>query len=133
MTIGRVGFIGLGAMGSRMAPNLVAAGFDLVCFDLAGTEPRMPRSATAAASAREVGAAADVILFSLPDGVASAEVAEQLVQSRPRRVHTAVDTSTIGVSAAKQVHTRGCARRASATSTRRCRAASPERRTPPSL
>ncbi len=37
MTIDRVGFVGLGAMGSRMAANLVAGGFDLVGFDLAGT------------------------------------------------------------------------------------------------
>jgi len=104
MAIDRVGFIGLGAMGSRMAPNLAAAGFDLVCFDIAGTEPRMPKGATAAASAREVAARVDVVLFSLPDGAASAEVAHELVQSTPRRVHTVVDTSTIGVSAARQVH-----------------------------
>jgi 3-hydroxyisobutyrate dehydrogenase-like beta-hydroxyacid dehydrogenase len=106
MTIDRVGFIGLGAMGSRMTANLAAAGFDLVCFDIAGTEQRMPRGATAASSARGVAAGAEVILFSLPDGEASASVAQELVQSNPRRVHTVVDTSTIGVSAAKRVHER---------------------------
>jgi 3-hydroxyisobutyrate dehydrogenase-like beta-hydroxyacid dehydrogenase len=106
MTIDRVGFIGLGAMGSRMTANLAAAGFDLVCFDAAGTEQRMPKGAAAASSARDVAAGADVILLSLPDGAASAKVAHEIAESRPRRVHTVADTSTIGVSAAKQVHER---------------------------
>lgn len=106
MTIDRVGFIGLGAMGSRMAANLVAQGFDLVGFDAAGTAERSPAGAAAASSAREVGAAADVVLLSLPDGEASDAVAAELVESRPRRVQTVVDTSTIGVVAARQVHAR---------------------------
>jgi 3-hydroxyisobutyrate dehydrogenase len=106
MTIERVGFIGLGAMGSRMAANLAARGFDLLCFDTAGPESRMPKGASPASSSGDVGAGADVVLLSLPDGAASAAVAEELVASRPRRVHTVVDTSTIGVSAARQVHER---------------------------
>jgi 3-hydroxyisobutyrate dehydrogenase-like beta-hydroxyacid dehydrogenase len=106
MTIDRVGFIGLGAMGSRMTANLAAAGFDPVCFDAAGTEQRMPKGAVAASSVRDVAAGADVILLSLPDGAASAKVAQEIAESRPRRVHTVADTSTIGVSAAKQVHQR---------------------------
>ena len=104
MTIDRVGFIGLGAMGSRMATNLVAAGFGLVGFDTAGTAERLPPGAVAANSAKDVGAAAELVLLSLPDGAASAAVAAELVESRPRRVRTVVDTSTIGVAAAQQIH-----------------------------
>jgi 3-hydroxyisobutyrate dehydrogenase len=106
MTIERVGFIGLGAMGGRMAKNLVAGGFDLVGFDAAGTGQRLPAGAAAASSAKDVAAAAEVVLFSLPDGGASAAVAAELVETRERRVRTVVDTSTIGVAAAKEIHGR---------------------------
>jgi 3-hydroxyisobutyrate dehydrogenase len=106
MTIERVGFIGLGAMGSRMAKNLVASGLELVGFDSAGTAARLPAGAVAAASAKDVAAAAEVVLFSLPDGRASAAVAAELVDTPRRRVRTVVDTSTIGVAAAKEIHGR---------------------------
>ncbi|MET0153368.1 MAG: NAD(P)-dependent oxidoreductase [Candidatus Binatia bacterium] len=105
MTIDRVGFVGLGAMGSRMATNLVARGFDLVGFDAAGTAERLPPGGSAAGSAKGVGEAADVVLLSLPDGAASAVVTAELVESRPRRVRIVVDTSTIGVTAARKIYT----------------------------
>jgi 3-hydroxyisobutyrate dehydrogenase len=106
MTIDRVGFIGLGAMGSRMATNLVAGGFDLIGFDAAGTAARLPVGAAEGGSAKHVGEAADVVLLSLPDGAASAAVAGELLESRPRRVRVVVDTSTIGVTAARQISAR---------------------------
>jgi 3-hydroxyisobutyrate dehydrogenase-like beta-hydroxyacid dehydrogenase len=102
--IDRVGIVGLGAMGSRMAANLVARGFDLVGYDIAGTAERLPAGATAAGSAKGVGEAADVVLLSLPDGAASSAVAAELAESRPRRVRLVADTSTIGVTAARQIH-----------------------------
>jgi 3-hydroxyisobutyrate dehydrogenase-like beta-hydroxyacid dehydrogenase len=70
MTIDRVGFIGLGAMGSRMATNLVAGGFDLIGFDAAGTAARLPAGAAEGSCAKHVGEAADVVLLSLLDGAA---------------------------------------------------------------
>jgi 3-hydroxyisobutyrate dehydrogenase-like beta-hydroxyacid dehydrogenase len=105
MAIDRIGFVGLGAMGSRMAKNLVTAGFDLVGFDAAGTAERLPAGAVAAGSAKAVGEAADVVLLSLPDGAASADVTAKLVESRPRRVRVVVDTSTIGVAPARRIYT----------------------------
>jgi 3-hydroxyisobutyrate dehydrogenase-like beta-hydroxyacid dehydrogenase len=58
---GKVGFIGLGAMGGPMALNLVKAGFALVVNDIdaAKTEPLKARGAEVAASAQAVAAAAD--------------------------------------------------------------------------
>jgi 3-hydroxyisobutyrate dehydrogenase len=106
MESARVGFVGLGAMGGRMATNLVAAGFDLVGFDAAGTAERLPAGATEASSEEHVGAEAEVVLLSLPDGAASATVTEKLAECRPRRVRVVVDTSTIGVAAAQQIHRR---------------------------
>ena len=44
----RVGFIGLGIMGSRMAANLARAGFDLVVWNrTAATARRVGRASTA--------------------------------------------------------------------------------------
>src|SRR5262245_63949226 len=106
MTITRVGFVGLGAMGSAMATNLVAGGFDPIGFDVAGTAGRLPAGATEGGSAKHVGEAADVVLLSLPDGAASAAVTAELLQSRPRRVGVVVDTSTIGVAAAREISAR---------------------------
>lgn len=58
---GKVGFIGLGAMGGPMALNLVKAGFALVVHDIdaAKTEPLKARGAEVAASAAAVAAEVD--------------------------------------------------------------------------
>ena len=58
---GKVGFIGLGAMGGPMALNLLKAGFALVVHDIdaAKTEPLKARGAEVAASAAAVAAAVD--------------------------------------------------------------------------
>jgi len=58
---GKVGFIGLGAMGGPMALNLVKAGFALVVNDIdaAKTEPLKAKGCEVAASAQAVAAAGD--------------------------------------------------------------------------
>ena len=58
---GKVGFIGLGAMGGPMALNLLKAGFALVVHDIdaAKTEPLKARGAEVAASAAAVAAEVD--------------------------------------------------------------------------
>ena len=100
----RIGFIGLGAMGSRMAANVAKAGFELICYDAAGTAERAPQGARAAASVAAVAAEADVVFMSLPDGAISASVADEIILSNQRAVGTVIDTSTIGCSAAETVH-----------------------------
>ena len=63
-----IGFIGLGNMGRPMCLRLVAAGYDVVAFDLVGDAVKevTVAGATPATSAAEVAAAADVLLTSLP-------------------------------------------------------------------
>jgi 3-hydroxyisobutyrate dehydrogenase-like beta-hydroxyacid dehydrogenase len=97
-----VGFVGLGNMGSALAANLVDAGRSLVCHDAAGPA-RAPEGATYATSVAEVAQAADVVVFSLPDGSASAAVARELVAAPQRRTAHVVDTSTTGVAAAREI------------------------------
>jgi 3-hydroxyisobutyrate dehydrogenase len=64
----KVGFIGLGTMGSNMALNVCAAGYDLVVNDIrreAGA-PHLQAGASWAESARKVAEAVDVVFTSLP-------------------------------------------------------------------
>ena len=75
-----VGVVGLGVMGSAMAANLVAAGHTVTGFDIdAG---RRSDAADAGVriedSAGAVGAASEIVIFSLPSEPALAEVSSQV-------------------------------------------------------
>ncbi|MBN1630000.1 MAG: NAD(P)-dependent oxidoreductase [Thermoleophilia bacterium] len=74
-----LGFIGLGAMGGRMARNLLQAGYPLVGFD---TDPvRLDGcakdGAQRAASARDVAERCDSVLTSLPSSDVTVQVYEE--------------------------------------------------------
>lgn len=66
MTVGRVGFIGLGNMGGRITRRIVDAGIPVLGTDL-DPDAAARVGATPAASVAEVGQNCDVILMSLPD------------------------------------------------------------------
>ena len=97
------GFIGLGNMGRPMAENLAAAGHRLCVHDAAGTGERAPEGATSVNSVVHVAAVADPILLSLPDGAAVRSVVDQIRESPNAVTHTIVDTSTIGIAAARSI------------------------------
>jgi 2-hydroxy-3-oxopropionate reductase len=106
----RLGFIGLGVMGTPMARNLLAAGHDLVAYSRSGVGPLGDGggAVTAAANVREVGAACDVVVTMLPDSPQVAEVVGELLETaRPGAL--IVDMSTIS-----PVVTRALAARAQA-------------------
>ena len=73
----RVGFIGLGGIGKPMAINVARAGFELTVHDLREQPAAELREhgARIAASPREVAAASDIVLASLPSNQASLVVA----------------------------------------------------------
>jgi len=64
----KVGFIGLGTMGSPMAANLLRAGYPLIVHDIRpiAAEPHQQKGAAWADTPREVAEAAEVIFTSLP-------------------------------------------------------------------
>lgn len=67
----RIGFVGIGAMGRPMSALLAQAGFPLTLFDVdAAAAERHARGigARAAATARELAEASDVVVTMLPDG-----------------------------------------------------------------
>jgi len=98
-----VGFVGLGNMGRPMATNVARAGFDLVCFDAAGTHERLPHGATAAADLADLFARADTVLLSVPDGAATRAIVDEIVAAADRRLTTVVDLSTVGPQVAGEV------------------------------
>ena len=73
--MGTVGFVGLGNMGGALAANLVAAGHDVLAYDVSGPG-RCPEGAGFAADVAQVAGTAGVVVLSLPDGSASELVAE---------------------------------------------------------
>ena len=72
----QIGFVGLGAMGSVMAPLPVAAGFSVIAFDTAPQLPDLP-DITMAAALTDL-AACDAIITMLPDGAVVAVTTTQL-------------------------------------------------------
>ncbi|HEU5309063.1 MAG TPA: NAD(P)-dependent oxidoreductase [Acidimicrobiia bacterium] len=97
-----VGVVGLGNMGSALAANLVGAGFDVVGHDATGPE-RAPDGVRSVASVAEVARAADVVVCSLPDGAVCEVVAVEVGAATDRVTSHVVDTSTVGVAAARAI------------------------------
>src|SRR5580658_6632883 len=64
----RVGFIGLGVMGSRMAANLQKAGYRLVVHDRlkSAAEPLLAGGAEWAGTPRDVASKVELVMLSLP-------------------------------------------------------------------
>jgi len=72
----RVGFIGVGAMGSRMAGRLLAAHHEVVVYDRTreSTSPLEQRGAKVAATSRQVAAGADMVFSSVTNDAALEQV-----------------------------------------------------------
>lgn len=73
----KIGFIGLGTMGGRMAASLRAAGHELFVNDIRpeAVRPHVDAGCAARPSAREVGEASDVVFTSLPGPAEFSDVA----------------------------------------------------------
>jgi len=73
----KVGMVGIGGMGKRIAINIAKAGFEFTVNDLreAPMKELEQLGAQVAGSPREVAAASDIVLVSLPNNEASEQVA----------------------------------------------------------
>src|SRR5487761_101949 len=96
---GKVGFIGLGAMGGPMALNLLKAGFQLVVHDIDGKklDPALAQGAESAPSAQAVAAAAERTI-SIVETTAQAEsviTGERGIIQSARPGHIVISMSTI--------------------------------------
>ncbi len=103
----RVGFIGIGAMGTPMSNNILKAGFPLTVYDrvLARTEGFAARGVPVAATCAEVARKSDVVITMI------GQVAEELeavlgaggVLEGAHPGLTLIDTSTVGIVASKKM------------------------------
>jgi 3-hydroxyisobutyrate dehydrogenase-like beta-hydroxyacid dehydrogenase len=97
---GRVGFIGLGIMGSRMAANLRRAGFELTVWSRTTEKARewaQEHGAELAASPAELGDRCDVVITMVVDGpqVESVLLGPDGVAATARPGSLCIDMSTI--------------------------------------
>ena len=107
----RIGFIGVGTMGLPMAKNLLAKGFAVTAFD-ANPEAVTAAAAagmTAAASAAECVATADIVITMLPSSpnVESVYTGDGGVLAAARRGTLCVDMSTIDPAVSRRVAAAG--------------------------
>ena len=95
----KIGFIGLGNMGSPMAANLVAAGHAVTGFDLAAPAPE---GVTMASSAADAAKGQDVVITMLPNGAILKAVAGDVIPAMTTGA-VLLDCSTVEVDAARDV------------------------------
>ncbi|OGA33283.1 MAG: hypothetical protein A3F75_14845 [Betaproteobacteria bacterium RIFCSPLOWO2_12_FULL_64_23] len=98
MPASQVGVIGLGIMGSAMSANLVQAGFSVFGYDMVAARRAALKQAGGrpAASGREVGRRAPIVVTSLPSAEALAEVSAELAAAG-HAGQIVVETSTLPI------------------------------------
>ena len=101
----RIGFIGLGNMGSGMAANLVRAGHEVHAFDLsaAALDQAVANGAVRATSAGDAVATADFVVTMLPAGEHVRAVYDDGVFGKAPQHCVLMDCSTIDVASARAV------------------------------
>jgi 3-hydroxyisobutyrate dehydrogenase-like beta-hydroxyacid dehydrogenase len=104
----RIGFVGLGAMGSRMAGRLLSAQHELVVYNRtrARAEPLARQGATIAESPRELAAQSDVIFSSLANDAALEAVmlGADGILSSAKPGATIVEMSTVNPETSRRLH-----------------------------
>ena len=101
----RIGFIGLGNMGSKMVKNLLQANYKVVGYDINEklVDELIPNGIHKASSLNEIIDDVDVIITMLPNGEIVKKVFETIIGNlKPDTLLT--DCSTIDVQTAKDLH-----------------------------
>ncbi len=103
----RIGFIGLGNMGGRMAKNLHNAGYPLIGYDIdaAKCAALTATGATAGQDTAEVVNKSDVIMTSLRSSDIFCSVAEQHLIPNARDGHVFIDLGTTEVEKTRDIAT----------------------------
>ncbi|MDF0530100.1 3-hydroxyisobutyrate dehydrogenase [Tsukamurella sp. 8F] len=105
-----IGFLGLGHMGGPMAKNLVAEGHSVTGFDPvpAAQETARANGVTVVSSAVEAVTGVDAVITMLPHGAAVKECYSEILSAATAGT-LLVDSSTISVDDAREVHARAVA------------------------
>ncbi len=98
----KVGFIGLGLMGSRMAENLLKGGYELIVFNRTKekAEPIVKKGASLAGSLNEAGKNSDILftMLSNPEAVKEAALGENGFLASLKENSLWIDLSTVNPS-----------------------------------
>src|SRR5712692_5426089 len=104
----RLGFIGIGNMGSRMAKRLLEHGYQLIAYNRSreAAEALVKYGATVADSIAQIASKADVILSSLPndDAVKSVYADPQGVFAYARRGSAVIEMSTVSPGTSRELY-----------------------------
>lgn len=95
----KIGFIGLGNMGSPMALNLAKAGHNVAGYDLAVAAPE---GVAMAVTGLEAAAGMDIVITMLPNGAILRSVVDEIIPAM-REGATLLDCSTVDVESARAV------------------------------
>ena len=101
----RIGFIGLGNMGSKMAINLLKTSYEVVGYDINEkfVNELIPNGIHKASNLDEIVDDIDVIITMLPNGEIVKKIYEYIMDKlKPNTLLT--DCSTIDVKTAKDLH-----------------------------
>ena len=101
----KIGFVGLGNMGSKMVANLLKANYEVIGYDINETfvDKLIPNGLKKAFSLNDISGEIDIIITMLPNGKTVKQVYETIIgQLKPNTLLT--DCSTIDVKAAKDLH-----------------------------
>src|SRR5262249_27003457 len=109
VVVQRIGFIGLGRMGSRMAKRLLEADLQLTVFDAdrARAQELVTQGANVGESPRAVAAGSEAVITSVTDGVAVLALLsgeDGLLAGAPPNL-LLIEMSTIGVEDSRRVAT----------------------------
>ena len=100
-----LGFVGLGNMGSRMARNLLNAGYPLIGYDSVSEkrDALVTAGALAANNAADVAKQSDVVLTSLRSSDVFVDIAENAFLPHARNGHIFIDMGTTEASATRRL------------------------------
>jgi 3-hydroxyisobutyrate dehydrogenase len=101
----KIGFIGLGNMGSKMASNLLKANYEVVGYDINENfiDQLIPKGIIKASNLSEIPNDIDAIITMLPNGEIVEQIYENIINKlKPRTL--LIDCSTIDVKKAKDLH-----------------------------
>ena len=99
--INSYGFIGLGEMGKPIATNLLKSSKKLTVYDIDDLENKAPKGSFIAKSLEQLVSVSEIIFISVPDGKASSNVINNILNSNEKLVRHIINLSTIGLQETK--------------------------------
>ena len=101
-----IGFIGMGHMGSHMAPRLIAAGYHLTVYDRTREKAQAIKGATVAETPKEAAAHSDVVISIVANDAALEEVmfGPNGVLAGTHAGSVIIDMSTVSPSTSRRLH-----------------------------